>query len=154
MSNEDLSPNRKEIFSGSLVMFIGLYYLLTLVSGFLQSTGKPGSFGILQFKWLFTGVLYVSGGIAMFRMKRTGWLIVAATLLLHTMLMLLLVFRVIAQGEFNRFHIFPLLFFVIVLMALGFLFQKETRLRFEVNNKAYLLTIGLYLVLVVVNYVL
>jgi len=148
--------NRKETFSASMVLFIGLFYVLSLFSALFQTQSIPVNrlFGLTEGKFLLLSIIYCSGAILFFRQKNPGWVICAASLLNMVVVVLRSVISLSQSQRFNMFAAMVLSFFVLLLMAFLFLFNRGTRTKFVVNNKSYLLTIVVYIGVLLITFLL
>jgi hypothetical protein len=147
--------NRKEIYAGSMVLFIGLFYMVPLVTPIFQ----PGfnlrkAFSLIELKMLLLSLFYLTGSILFLRKRNAGWLICAATLLNFLLVPLTFFISMSQVGNFTPFAAIVLAFLILLLMSFLFLFKKETRIKYKVNNKTYLLTFGLYIILVIATFML
>lgn len=149
-----LSLNRKEMFSASMVIFLGLYYIIIFASSLFQahSLQFPTHLLLVELKWLLSGLLFVSGGILMFRKKQAGWVISTATLLNFLLIVFMNILSLSQIIKLNAYIAITMGFFVLLCMAFVFLFRRPTRVKFMVNNKSYLLTIALYLMLITITF--
>lgn len=146
--------NRKEMFSASMVVFLGLYYVIIFVLSLLQAKSLQISTQLLmvELKWFLSGLLFVSGGVLMFLKKQAGWVISTATLLNFVLIIFMNILSLSQIGKLNAYIAIVIGFFGLLCMAFLFLFRRPTRLKFRVNNKSYLLTIALYLMLITVTF--
>ncbi|MEO5998742.1 MAG: hypothetical protein ABIN89_18375 [Chitinophagaceae bacterium] len=156
MTGGSIRLNRKETFSVSMVLFIGLFYVLSLVSALFQTQSIPVNklFGITEGTFLLLSLIYCSGAIFFFRKKNIGWIICAATLLNFVVVVFKGVINVSQSPRFDAYAAMVISFFLLLLMALVFLFNKNTRLKFAVSNKSYLLTIAVYIMLLLITFLL
>ncbi len=148
--------NRKETFSASMVIFIGFFYLLSLASAFIQTRNLHVTIhiGITEIKFLFLGIFYWYGAISFFRVITRGWIICTATLLNFIVVVFQLVASVLhSSGSYNYTAIF-ISSFMLVLAAFLFLFNKDTRTKFAVTNKSYLLVICVYGLLLALTFLI
>lgn len=152
--NGAFALNRKETFSVSMVIFIGFFYLLSLASALFQTRSIPLNrlFGVTEIKYLFLGIFYWSGAISFFRVRKWGWVICTATLLNLIVIVSQLVISVSQSSKFNGYAAIVISSFVLVVAAFLFLFSKETRIKFKVNNRSYLLVIVVYVVLLAITF--
>lgn len=154
MTRMTSSLNRKEMFSASIVIFMGLYYIIVFISSFVQA--RPLNMFTYHFwmelKWFLAGLLFASGGILMFIKKNPGWVITTATLLNFVVIVLVNIISLSQIVKLNAYMAITIGFFVMLVMAFLFLFSRATRLKFMVNNKSYLLTIALYLLMITVTF--
>jgi len=147
--NSDLS--RKEMFTGSMIIFIALFYLLSIGSSVLSAGAR---FDRSDMKMLALALFYLFGGIFFFRKKNAGWIISTAILLHFVMVMLVFIISLSQTGTLNAYSGMSIFLFFLLLLGFLFLFGKQTRRKYMVNNKSYLLTIGIYLVLIFTNFYL
>jgi hypothetical protein len=154
--NEGFPLKRKETFSVSMVIFIGFFYLLSLASALFQTKSIPVQriFGLTEIKFLLLGIFYWMGAVAFFRLKTIGWIICTATLLNFVVVLFKFVITVSRGARFDTFSAIIVSCFILMLMSFLFLFNKETRIKFMVNNKSYLITICVYALLLVMTFVL
>ncbi len=141
MTREADRLSRMETYSGSMVLFIGLFYLVSVGSVLFQ-TGlhKSGLWGAVELKMLLLSLAYLSGGILLFLKKMTGWMICVATLLNYVWVVLVYVLAMSTAGSFNAFAAMAIAFFILLVLAFLFLFNGVTRRKFMVNNRTYLFT--------------
>ncbi len=146
--------NRKETFSVSMVIFIGFFYLSSLVSALFQTGTIPAMrlFGVTEIKFLVLGLFYWIGAIAFFRVRTGGWVICTATLLNFVVVVFQFVVSVSQSPKFDGFAAIIVASFLLVVAAFLFLFSKETRNKFTVSNKSYLFVICVYGVLLVATF--
>ena len=156
MTNNGIRLNRKETFSVSMVLFIGLFYVLSLATSLFQTQSIPVNklFGLTEGKFLLLSIIYCSGAISFFRKKNIGWIICAATLLNFVVVVFKGVLNVSQSQRFDAYAAMVISFFLLLLMALLFLFNKKTRSKFLVNNKSYLFTIVVYVTLLLITFLL
>ena len=142
------------MYSGSMVIFIGIFYILTLVSSLFQvnTINFSTTLLVLELKWLLSGLLFVCGGIFLFMKKQAGWVICAATLLNFVVIIFSNIVTLSQAGALNPNAAKTMFGLVLLLAAFIFLFNRTTRKKFMVTNKSYLLTIGLYLVMLAMTY--
>ncbi len=152
----ELKLNRKETYSGSMLSFIGLFYLMSLSASLFQTSSITAKylFGLVEIKFLLLSVFYCYGAISFFRKKNQGWVICTATLLNFIVVVLRYIVALSQSGNFDGFAVIVLSFFFLLLLAFLFLFSKRTRSKFNVNNKSYLLVIGVYFLLLVSTFIL
>jgi len=148
--------SRKETFSVSMVIFIGLYYFLSLASSLFQTQSIQAGriFGLTECKFLLLALFYSSGAFSFFRQKNRGWIICTATLLNYILVLANAVVTISQTQSFDRLAAMIISFFVLLLMAFFFLFGKDTRKKFMVNNKSYLLMMAVYVMLLLVTFLM
>ena len=146
--------SRKETFSVSIVIFIGFFYLSSLVSALFQTHSIPTTrlFGATEMKFLVLGLFYWSGAIAFFRIRNGGWVICTATSLNFVVVVFQFVVAVSQSQKFDGFAAIIVASFLLVVAGFLFLFSKETRNKFTVSNKSYLFVICVYGVLLVATF--
>ena len=138
---------RKEIYSGSFVIFVGLFFLLTSLAPLFQSR-EAVPFNPLKADFLKPTVyslLNLAGGILLFNRKKPGWAICTGSMFATVLLPLIVIvnsFPIIL----SRAQLLPLLFVLLAIFALVFMFDKAVRKNQRVNNLDYLLTFLGYLV--------
>lgn len=146
MIEERRSLTRKEIYSGSFVIFVGLFFLLTSVAPLFQSR-EAVPFNPLTKDFLKPAIyslLNLAGGILLFMRKKPGWTICTGSMFATVLLPLIVI-----MGSFpiilSRAQLLPLLFVLLAVFALVFMFDKAVRKNQRVNNLDYLLTFLGYL---------
>lgn len=153
---EGLGLNRKETYSGSMLSFIGLFYLMSVSASLFQTSSITAKnlFGPVEIKFLLLSVFYCYGAVSFFRKKNRGWIICAATLLNFIVVVLRYIIALSQSGNFNGFAVIVLSFFILLLLAFLLLFNRGTRIKFGVSNKSYLFIIVIYALLLVSTFTL
>ena len=153
MREEQQPISRMEMYSGSLVTFVGIFYLMAILGPlFQQRSALPVSFFTpQQFKMIFFVIFYITGGVLFFLARKPGWVFCAASLLNIVLITAFLLFDSLKSG-LNRYQLIPFLFFLLSLLALGFMFNKEVRVRQGVMNRDYLLMLAFYFALLLLTY--
>ena len=139
MTNRSSKPGRKELYSGSMVIFIGLFYLLTIALTVFQAEViklDPG-----ELRMLVLSFFYLASGILFLLRKHTGWIFSAAILLNFVFVMLVFIVSLSQSGAFNTYALMALFLFFLLLLSFLFLFSRDTRRKYGVNNKSYLFTL-------------
>jgi hypothetical protein len=156
MTMEKLPLNRKETYSVGMVIFIGFYYALSLGSSLIQSQNlaRANLFGLTESKYLFLCLFFWSGALSFFRQKNRGWVICTATLLNYVVVVLNAVVSILKSQQFDAFAAMSVSLLLLLLMAFLFIFNGETREKFRVNNKSYILTIAVYIMLLLITFLL
>jgi hypothetical protein len=149
--------SRKELYSGSMVIFIAIFYFILISSSLVQlmTSRSKINFEWEQLKMMLLTTFYFISGILFLMKKKSGWVMSAATLL-NFILYAILVFWNMSQS-FSGFQpsvLILVMTFILLLLAFLFLFNKNTRKRFQVNNKSYLMMIFVYLVLLTMTFTL
>ena len=152
MINRLTSISRKELYSGSMVIFIALFYLLLIGSNLVHVSIRRIDWPLV--KMLLLALFYLVGGILFFRRKPAGWLLTSGILLHFVLTMCVLLITLAGSGGFDKRAGMAIILLFLLLLALIFLFSRKTRKKYSVNNKSYLVMIAVYLLLVAVNYVL
>ena len=154
--NTSFSLSRKETFSVSMVIFIGFFYFVSLASTLSHPAAKPGTavFGIMEIKFLCLGLFYWTGAVLFFMLRNPGWIICTATLFNFIVVVLQFVVAVTGSRNFDGFAAIIMSSFLLVILAFIFLFSTESRTKFLVTNKSYLLVIGVYLLLLAVTFLI
>lgn len=152
--------NRKEIFSATLVLIIGIIYLAAQADSFFSigSTTVKGDTIQLSKNELFshvrsivTIVFCIMGGILLLRIKRLGWILSQSMLLL---------FLTIASGvyltNYGELMALPFLFGAMLLLITAFIFllQKQTRKKFMIGRDSYLAVVIVFAILAVLYFFL
>lgn len=150
MINRSTSISRKELFSGSMVIFIGLFYLVPSVLNLFHVKGYTLLWP--ELKMLLISVFYILSGSLFFFKKNVGWIMTAGVLLTFNCILIAIIFRMSQAGGLESFALMAILLFSLLVLAFLFIFSNNTRRKFNVNNKSYLLTIGVYLLLLAVNF--
>ena len=146
------SISRKELYSGSMVIFIALFYLLLIGSNLAHVSIRRIDWPLV--KMLLLALFYLVAGILFFSRKTAGWMMSSGILLHFVLTMCVLIFTLAGSGIFDKSAGMAFILFFLLLLALIFLFSRKTRKKYSVNNKSYLVTIAIYLLLLAVNYVL
>ena len=144
--------SRKEVYSGSMVIFIALFYLLLTGSNFIHSSITRIDWQLVKMSLL--AIFYLAAGILFFRRKHAGWVMASGVLLNFVLMMCVLIFTLAGSGSLDRNAAMVFILFFLLLLALIFNISKETRKKYAVNNLSYLLAIGVYLLLLGANYLL
>ncbi|MEO6917227.1 MAG: hypothetical protein ABI151_17780 [Chitinophagaceae bacterium] len=152
MNEEKRSLSRTEIFSGCLVIFVGIFYLMSLVGPFFQAKEAVSRtlFTIQQAKMLLYVLLYLGGGMLLLGFRKPGWVITTASLMNIVCITFYFVVGLLQTG-LNIYQLIPFLFLTLAIMALYFMFRKEVRINQRVNNLDYLFTVVIYLVLLFIT---
>ena len=152
MNEDKPSLSRKEIFSGCLIIFVGIFYLMSLAGPLFQPKDavKFDLLTIQQSKMLLYILLYMGGGLLLFRFRKPGWIITTASLMNIVCIMFYFVVGLLQSG-LNIYQLIPFLFLTLAIMALYFMFDKQVRNNQRVNNLDYLLTVIIYLVLLTIT---
>ena len=147
-----MAISRKELYAGSMVIFIALFYL---ISGGLQLSQASAS-GVewSEIKMLLLASFYLVSGILLLLRRIAGWIMSAGVLLNFVLVMLVFVISMSQGAVFNAYAAMIIILFFLLLLALIFLFNRNTRKKFGVNNKSYLGTIGVYLLLIAANFLI
>lgn len=146
--------SRKQIFAGSMVLFIAVFYLIVVVSNRLQQSSGVGITGWREIKFLLLGIFYAAASILFFLRKTAGWVLCFASLLNVAMIALVFLVNISQSGALDVSGIMSIFFFILLFMATFFMLQRNTRQTFQVNNLAYLSMIGVYGVLLTLTYIL
>ena len=147
-----MSVSRKELYSGSMVIFIALFYL---ISGGLQLwQASANGFEWPEIKMLLLAIFYLVSGTLLLLQRNAGWIMSAGVLLNFVLVMLVFVISMSQGGVFNGYAAMAIILFFLLLLALIFLFNRNTRKKFSVNNKSYLATISVYLLLIAANFLI
>jgi hypothetical protein len=133
-----------------MVIFIGLFYLVSIGSAVFQVT--TSKFDWNEMKMLVLSVFYLISGILFLLKRNAGWIMSAGVLLNFVLVMVVFIFSISQQGAFSTAAAMGFFLFFLLLLAFLFLFGRNTRRKFAVNNKSYLITIGIYLLLIVANF--
>ena len=152
MINRHTSTSRKELYSGSMVIFIALFYLLLIGSNLMHVSISRIDWPLI--KMMLLAVFYLLAGILFFRKTNSGWVMSSGILLNFVLMMCILIFTLAGSGNFDRSAAMAIMLFFLLLLAFVFLFSPATRKKYRVNNRSYLLTVGIYLLLLATNYVL
>jgi hypothetical protein len=147
-----MTVSRKELYSGSMVIFIALFYL---ISGGLQLwQASANAIEWPDIKMLILAVFYLMSGTLLLLQRNAGWIMSAGVLLNFVLVMLVFLISLSQEAVFNAYAAMAFLLFFLLLLALVFLFNRNTRKKFAVNNKSYLGTITVYLLLIAVNFLI
>lgn len=151
----------KEIYTASLILLIGIVYLVaqadaifsigsTTVKGDMIQLSKNEMLSHLR--TIITIVLCFSGGILLLKIKKAGWIICQSVLLL-----LLTIASGIFINNLTRLNSSGLILIagiLLLLMAFIFLLQKKTRQKFMVTKKSYQPVVVLFGVLAIFYFLL
>jgi len=139
MTSRSSRPGRKELYSATMVIFIGLFYLLT--SGITVLQSDIATFNSSEMKMLLLAVFYLFSGVILLLRKHAGWIFSAAILLNFVFVMLVFIVSLSQSGGFNTYALMAIFLFFLLLLSFLFLFSRDIRRKYEVNNKSYLLTL-------------
>ena len=145
-----MTVSRKELYSGSMVIFIALFYLISGGLQVLQASANGVDWP--EIKMLLLAVFYLASGILLLRKRNAGWIMSTGVLLNFVLVMLVFLISMSQGAAFNGYAAMAIILFFLLLLALVFLFNRNTRKKFAVNNKSYLATISVYLALIAVNF--
>jgi hypothetical protein len=148
-----MNISRRELYSGSMVIFIGLFYLVAVASG-LFNTRSLTALGWQDIKQGLLAVFFIISGILFLRKKAAGWIFTAGILLNFVLVIGVIIISLASSGPFVSYAALQLMLLPLFLLAFIFLFRKETRKKYRVNNKSYLLTLGVYLLVITVYFLL
>lgn len=146
--------NAKEIYAACLILLIGIIYLGAQSDSFFAIGSTTIKGDVIQLsknemlshlRSIVTIILCFSGGVLLLKMKRVGWVISQSILLL---------LLTIAMGIFisnitglNTSGIVLAGGIVLLLLAIIFLLQKQSRQKFRVSRKSYVAVIILFAIL-------
>lgn len=152
MNEEKQRLSRMEIFSGCLIMFVGLFYLMSLAGPLFQpkEAVKFDLVTIQQAKMLLYVLMYLGGALLLFKFRKPGWVITTASLMNIVCIMFYFVVGLLQTG-LNIYQLIPFLFLSLAIMALYFMFNKIVRSNQRVNNMDYLITVIVYLALLTIT---
>ncbi|MBC7828106.1 MAG: hypothetical protein H7122_10185 [Chitinophagaceae bacterium] len=151
----------KEIYASCLILLIGIVYLAAQTDALFSigSTTVKGDMIQLSrneilshLRTVLTIILCFSGGILLLKIKTTGWIISQSILLL---------LLTIASGIFisnitglNTSGIVLAAGMILLLSAILFLLQKQTRQKFTITKKSYMSVMILFAILAVFYFLL
>ena len=150
MTNWNTNLSRKELYSGAMVIFIGLFYLLS-TAGTIANLFS-GNYEWKEIKMFALALFYLLGGILYLWRKNAGWIMTAAILLNFVFIMMVFIISLSQSGGLTSFTLMALFLFILLILSFIFLFDKQTRRKFLVNNKSYLLTLLVYGLLSWINF--
>ena len=152
MTTRNTRLSSSELYSGSMVIFIAVFYISTTIGSIVSAPLKFPDW--LDVKMILLCILYVTAAVCFFRKKNLGWVLSAAMLLTYVIITITYLIKFSQYSDFNRLAIITIA--VSLLLALTFLslFRKSTRYKYAVNNKSYLLAMFVYILLMVVTFVL
>jgi hypothetical protein len=140
------------MYSGSMVIFIALFYILTTVGSLMTVPLKvPDWIGI---KMIVLCILYGIAAVSFFRKKNLGWVLAAAILLTDLVITIVYPLKFSQHSDFNRLALTALALSVLLVLTFLSLFRKSTRTKYAVNNKSYLSAISVYILVMVATFVL
>ena len=152
--NVNYPLTRKETFSVSLVIFIGFYYLYTVLSVLIPARGIPEGYSrIMAWKYLLLGLFYWWGAIYFYLLRPAGWVICTASVLNFVMVVFNYLAALLQSGRTDALTLMAGICLLLVITCFLFLLSKETRSKFSVSNKSYLLAIGVYGLLLAATYI-
>ena len=151
--------NRKELFAVSMVLLAGFLYLLLEAISLFSRLGSGekfdiGGFKIKQFnllmdiKMIALGLLCVLGSWLFFKLKNAGWIICTSILLNIFFITGIVLLTAASANYWNILVAFDVALLAVSVLAIVCLFTKQTRLKFTVNNKSYLISFLLYIAMV------
>lgn len=155
MIEEKQRLSRMEMYSGSLVVFVGIFFLFAVLGPLFQNR-EAVPFNPLTrdfLKLLFYALLNLVGASLFFLRRKPGWAICTGSLFAILLLPMILVFGtwpIVISKE----YILPLLFLILAFLALAFMFNKTVRKNHRVNNGDYLITFTGYALFFSVYYLL
>ena len=147
-----MSVSRKELYSGSMVIFIALFYLVSVGVQLMQVS--QAGFQWTEIKMLVLAVFYLISGTLLLLQRNAGWVMSAGVLLNFVLVMLVFIISLSQGIGFNAYAAMAIILFFLLLLAFVFLFSRQTRKKFAVNNKSYLATISVYLLLIAANFLI
>jgi len=143
--------NIKEIYVECLVLFVGIVYLLAQIDS-LFSIGSTTVTGdtvqiskneiLSHVRSIITIFFCFAGGILLIKHRRTGWILSQAILLL-----LLTILSGIFFSNISFLNISAIILVIgmfLLLLAIYFLVGKDTRQKFSITWKSYLLVLLLF----------
>jgi hypothetical protein len=133
-----------------MVIFIGLFYFLTISVSIFQT--EISKFDRGEMKMFLLSLFYLTAGILLLMRKNAGWVMSTAILLNFVFVMMVFIISLSQAGAFTMYALMALLLFLLMMLAFLFLFNKNTRKKYFVNNKSYLLTLLLGGLLAWVNF--
>lgn len=147
----------REKYAGTLVLIIGIIYLIFQISDFASS--KAGAYAIKEgalqistsellnhIRTIFTILLAIIGGLLLLSGKRAGWIIGLPILSLLTLIVAgILAYNFRTAGNTQKIIGGVVLF--ILLLAILFLLLPSARKKYKVGKFTYLPTLVLLLVL-------
>jgi hypothetical protein len=135
-----------------MVIFIGLFYFISIGSAFFQLTTTRFEWN--ELKMLLLAVFYLISGILLLLKRKEGWIMSAGVLLNFVLVMIVFIFSISQQAAFSAAAAMAFFLFFLILLAFLFLFSRSTRKKYAVNNRSYLFTIGIYLILITANFLI
>jgi hypothetical protein len=147
-----MSVSRKELYSGSMVIFIAFFYLISAGLQVWQASANGVDWP--DIKMLLLALFYLASGTLLLLQRNAGWIMTTGVLLNFVLVMLVFLISLSQGGVFNAYAAMALMLFFLLLLALIFLFNRNTRKKFSVNNKSYLATITVYVLLIAVNFLI
>ena len=147
-----MTVSRKVLYSGSMVIFIALFYLISGSLQLWQASAKVLAW--VEIKMLLLALFYLASGTLLLLQRNAGWIMSTGVLLNFVLVMLVFLISLSQGAVFNTYAAMALMLFFLLLLALIFLFNRTTRKKFSVNNISYLGTIGVYLLLIAVNFLI
>src|SRR5688500_8051610 len=104
-----MSVSRKELYSGSMVIFIALFYL---ISGGLQLWQvSANGFDWQEIKMLLLAVFYLVSGTLLLLQKNVGWIMSTGVLLNFVLVMLVFVISMSQAAVFNAYAAMAIILF-------------------------------------------
>ena len=160
-----VSLNRKEKFVAYLLLVLGIIVLLIQIMSFLSSAPATSSVEgdmirmskselLSNFRTFLTIVFCFAGSRLLLLKKNAGWIIGFSILLLFVVLLSALLFSYLRIEQFSYSLVVLIAGIAIMLMGAIFLLLKETRQKFMVSKKSFLLTTAVFILLIVVYFVL
>jgi hypothetical protein len=142
MTNNTTGPGRKELYAASMVIFVGVFYLLSVQSIVMQvKTMGLKNLKWDELKWLLLAIVFLFAGISFLRGKPIGWVFCAAILLNLVVEFSNLVWAASQAGGITGYALILLALLFLSLLAFAFVLGANIRRRFKANNRSYLFTI-------------
>jgi hypothetical protein len=139
MTGRSSRLSRKELYTGAMVLFIGLFYFLTIAVSIFQTDYSRFDRG--EMKMFMLSLFYLAAGILFLLRKNAGWIMSTAILFNFVFVMMVLIISLSQAGAFSVYALMAVFLFLLILLSFLFLFSKETRKKYMVNNKSYLITL-------------
>lgn len=151
----------KEIYVACLILLIGIIYLAAQTDALFSIGSTTVKGDIIQLskneilshlRSIVTVVLCFSGGILLLKTKRTGWVISQSVLLL-----LFIIASGIFMSNITALNVSGIVLaggIGLLLLAIIFLLQKQTRQKFTITGKSYLSVFILFVILVIFYFLL
>lgn len=163
MTEEKLSWREK--YAASLLLILGVFFLITQILDFTSSWSKrisaddkTLSIDIRQLKAdlkvYFVILLAIIGGILLWFRKRIGWILGLPVLVWYTILIINGIIMSVKFSGYKSEFLFSCLGFILLSMAVGFLYAPSARKKYKVGKQTYLPTFLILGIIITIHFLL